>query len=168
MKVYISGKIGEEVISDATRAKFARAERMLEKMGYEVTNPASVMCQQLLRFSRSMEERRGHTVRDFYSFALITDIVSLWRDCEAIYMLNDWRKSPGATAEYYFAKATGKRMLFADRHDACEHLIERMYREVRAGNPPGEYLELPQNDAEIAYFSKHLHDAWLPIEGGER
>ena len=30
MRIYISGKIGEEVISDATREKFARAERMLE------------------------------------------------------------------------------------------------------------------------------------------
>ena len=31
MRVYISGKIGEEVISEATRQKFERAERMLEE-----------------------------------------------------------------------------------------------------------------------------------------
>jgi hypothetical protein len=29
MRVYISGKIGEEVLSEATRKKFARAEKML-------------------------------------------------------------------------------------------------------------------------------------------
>ena len=39
MKVYISGKIGEEVISEATRQKFAKAEEMLKAKGYEVFNP---------------------------------------------------------------------------------------------------------------------------------
>ena len=36
MKIYISGKIGEAVISEATRQKFAKAEKMLEAKGYEV------------------------------------------------------------------------------------------------------------------------------------
>lgn len=172
MKFYISGKIGEEVISEATREKFARAERMLKAKGYEVFNPT---CEEWQRHVWVMYEKDRHSKEpwldgmfpDLYGYTLLRDLMVLSAK-DAIYMLNDWRKSPGATAEYYFAKATGKRMLFADRHDACEHLIERMYREVRAGNPPGEYLELPQNDAEIAYFSKHLHEAWLPIEGGER
>lgn len=39
MKVYISGKIGEVVISEATRKKFAKAEEMLKAKGYEVFNP---------------------------------------------------------------------------------------------------------------------------------
>lgn len=30
MLIYISGKIGEEVISEATRQKFAKAEEMLK------------------------------------------------------------------------------------------------------------------------------------------
>lgn len=38
MRVYISGKIGEEVISDATRQKFAKAEKMLQDRGYDVFN----------------------------------------------------------------------------------------------------------------------------------
>ena len=40
-KVYISGKIGEEVLSDATREKFARAEDMLRSKGYDVFNPTT-------------------------------------------------------------------------------------------------------------------------------
>ena len=32
--------------------------------------------------------------------------------CDAIYLLKDWRDSPGATAEYYYAKACGKEILF--------------------------------------------------------
>lgn len=33
MKVYISGRIGEEVISDETRQRFAKAEEMLKAKG---------------------------------------------------------------------------------------------------------------------------------------
>ena len=39
MKVYISGKIGEAVISDETRQKFDAAEKMLQDKGYRVFNP---------------------------------------------------------------------------------------------------------------------------------
>ena len=35
-KVYISGKIGEEVLSDATREKFAKAEEYIKAKGYKV------------------------------------------------------------------------------------------------------------------------------------
>lgn len=44
MRVYISGKIGEEVISDETRQKFAAAQKMLEDRLSDmstVINPAS-------------------------------------------------------------------------------------------------------------------------------
>lgn len=107
MKVYISGKIGEEVISDATRQKFARAEKMLKAKGYEVVNPASDKCQMLLRYSMKKEEDLGYK-GDFYSLALMTDLVSIWRDCDAVYFLEDWDKSPGAGSEHSFAMAIGK------------------------------------------------------------
>jgi len=41
MRFYISGKIGEEVISEATRRKFAAVEAMLQAKGYETFNPTS-------------------------------------------------------------------------------------------------------------------------------
>ena len=40
-KVYISGKIGEEVLSDATREKFAKAEEYIKAKGYKVFNPTT-------------------------------------------------------------------------------------------------------------------------------
>ena len=40
-KVYISGKIGEEVLSKATREKFAKAEKWLKAQGYAVFNPTT-------------------------------------------------------------------------------------------------------------------------------
>ena len=39
MKVYISGKIGEEVLSDAPREKFAKAEAYLKGWDFEVFKP---------------------------------------------------------------------------------------------------------------------------------
>lgn len=117
MKVYISGKIGEEVISEATRQKFARAEEMLKAKGHEVTNPASDECQRLLRYSLKREEKYGYK-GDFYSFALMTDHVSIWRDCDAVYFLEDWENSPGAQSEHSFAMAIGKKMLWQRLEDA--------------------------------------------------
>lgn len=117
MKVYISGKIGEEVISDATRQKFARAEKMLRAKGHEVTNPASDKCQKKLKLSLMVEEGCGYK-GDFYSFALMTDLVSIWRDCDAVYFLEDWGYSPGANAEHSFAMATGKKLLWQRLEDA--------------------------------------------------
>ena len=167
MRVYISGKIGEEVISDATRRKFARAVKMLRAKGYDVENPSDAWNQILLKNSLSRERAKGYD-GDFYSFALMTDIVSIWRDCDAVYFLDDWRQSPGATAEYYFARAVGKRMFWQDRRDACEYLIQRMYDEAKAEGRTIGYDGLQErNDIEIAYFEKHLDEAWLPTAGKE-
>ena len=40
MKVYISGKIGEDEMSAATRNKFLNAAKVLENEGYEPFNPS--------------------------------------------------------------------------------------------------------------------------------
>ena len=167
MKIYISGKIGEEVISDATRRKFARAEEMLKAKGYEVINPASQKWQDLLRCSMLFEERKGHYVGDSYSFALVTDLLSIWEDCDAVYFLKDWMLSPGANAEYDFAWAIKKRMLFAKRDDACIYLFCRMCREAEAGGKTISTDRTLINKAKEAYCEAHLHEAWLPIEEGK-
>lgn len=154
MKVYISGKIGEEVISDATRQKFARAEKMLRAKGYEVTNPTSDKCQILVWLSMKDEEKRGYK-GDFHSFALITNLVSIWRDCDAVYFLEDWENSPGAQAEHSFAMATGKKILFASREQAVHHLEEEWRKANKAMN-----MRTPRHK----YVDLHLHELWLPIE----
>ena len=116
MKVYISGKIGEEVISEATRQKFARAEEMLKAKGYEVFNPCDEKWQRTLR--RSYEKDRQHeeawidgTFPDFYTYALLRDQMVISTK-DAVYFLEDWDLSPGAQSEYYFAKAIKKIMFF--------------------------------------------------------
>ena len=172
MKVYISGKIGEEVISEATRQKFATAGAMLEAKGYDVFNPCDERWQRTLK--REYENDRYvksslimGKFPDFYSYCLLRDLMVMSTK-DAVFFLSDWRKSPGALTEHQFAEATGKRMFFADRHDAYEYLIGRMYREAEAGNTPVEYETIQdRNDIEIAYFTRHLHEAWRPLSGKE-
>lgn len=115
MKVYISGKIGEEVISEATRQKFARAEEMLKAEGYTVFNPTSKSWQEYLSIVWSVEPPIKSM--DKYSFILLEDLQKLAK-YDAVYFLEDWDKSPGANAEHSFAMATGKKMLWQRLEDA--------------------------------------------------
>lgn len=168
MKVYISGKIGEEVISDATREKFARAQAMLEAKGYEVFNPVSEKWQRMLKEEYEIQffdhkKTIPTSSVSFYTYALLRDQMVLTIK-DAVYFLDDWNRSPGAKSEYYFVKAVGKRFFFQDRHDAAEYLIERMHKEAKANGKPVGYENLKnRNDIEIAYFTKHLDEAWLPL-----
>lgn len=165
MKVYISGKIGEAVISDETREKFDAAEKMLQDKGYRVFNPTDQV------WVCGLQENHRNTVwifgKDvdfpFYDYCLLKDLQKLAL-CDAIYMLADWRQSPGARTEHAFASAVGKRFFFEDRFQACEYLCKEMHSLVAKGNPPAEYLENDNtNDAEIAYVKKHLDRVWRPI-----
>ena len=90
MKVYICGKIGEEVLSSETREKFARAEKMLRSKGYDVFNPTTS------GFGESAELAAVRYGTSFYKEIIIYDLAAL-KQCDAIYMLSDWEKSPGMT-----------------------------------------------------------------------
>lgn len=122
MRVYISGKIGGEVISDATRQKFARAEEMLKAKGYQVFNPCDERWQKILR----REYEHDSYVKspwltdkfpDFYAYCLLRDLMVLAKK-DAIYMLADWTESDGANVELDFARATGKQLFWESKEDA--------------------------------------------------
>lgn len=121
MKVYISGKIGEEVISDATRQKFARAEKMLKAKGYEVFNPCSTAWQHCLKrgYESQSFEKDGIPANaiPFYDYCILRDLMCLSLK-DTVYFLEDWDKSPGANVEHSFAMATGKKMLWQRLEDA--------------------------------------------------
>ena len=116
MRIYISGKIGEEVISEATREKFARAERILEKHFNPefdmIVNPASEAFQDTMKQAFEWRE----LLRNLPDI-LLYDLHWL-RTCDAIYMLEDWTKSDGANVELDFARATGKKVLWQREEDA--------------------------------------------------
>ncbi len=99
-KVYISGKIGEEVLSDATREKFAKAEEYIKAKGYKVFNPTT---SGLGTMADAYAKACG---TNFYTEILLLDIMEL-KKCDIICLLPDWDESPGAQAELFFAKAIG-------------------------------------------------------------
>lgn len=99
-KVYISGKIGEEGLSEATRQKFASAEKFLKAKGYKVFNPITSGYDAM---AENIAKANGTT---FYREILLLDIMAL-QQCDIICILPDWSDSPGARAELFFAEAIG-------------------------------------------------------------
>ena len=110
MRVYISGKIGEEVISEATRRKFAKADEMLQAKGYETFNPTAGEWQEHLykKYKLDREVQPNGEKVSFYEYALLRDLMVL-ATCDAIYMLADWSQSNGSNVELDFAGATRKK-----------------------------------------------------------
>ena len=124
MEVYISGKISEEVISDTTRQKFARAEEMLKAKGHEVFNPTSLEWTEYLNRTYYTDSfcPVGLPVSSihFYSHVLLRDLMKL-STLDAIYMLEDWYSSPGAKAELAFAMATKKKIFWQNEADSLAY-----------------------------------------------
>ena len=137
MKVYISGRIGEEVISDETRQRFAKAEEMLKAKGYETFNPADEQVQYWLDEMYESAKEMDETL-DRYTYYLMKVMIKLAK-CETIYMQENWRRSPGATAEYHFAVATKKTFLFQSLGQAKSYLYE-MYDTCPEGNEYNEWI----------------------------
>lgn len=108
-RVYISGKIGEEVLSDATREKFARAERFLRSQGHAVFNPTtSGYGEYAERYVKAYNDGTEglYRQRQWYDQILLMDLSALC-SCDAICLLDDWRQSPGAKVELAYAQAIG-------------------------------------------------------------
>ncbi len=157
MRIYISGKIGEEVISDATRQRFEKAQKMLEERLSDqsyVCNPVDDLFQ--LTMDTDFHWRQ---MKKSYSEILLYDLNWL-HTCNAIYMLDGWKDSPGAQTEYKFAVATGKKIFYESKKDAINHLWD-----VFLGNPEHGKLSLSKG-TKLAneYAQQHLDEVWLPIE----
>lgn len=97
--IYISGKITGDI---SYKAKFKTEAEYLNAEGYEVINPAETV----------LPNSKLATWEDYMlvSFAFLNK-------ADEIYMLNDWKQSPGACAEYGFAIAKGMKI----RHEEVKH-----------------------------------------------
>lgn len=106
MKIYISGKIGNNIITAEIRDKFNEAAARIEVCGHEAVNPVDILHQNI-----------GGTyclvpVDDAYTRHLLYDL-NLVATCDAILFLPDWEDSPGAKAEHAFAAAIGKEIYYS-------------------------------------------------------
>ena len=94
MKVYISGAItGVENYKE----QFDKAQKELEKQGFEVINPTL--------FDKAMPENT--TYEEYMKLDLF--LLDL---CDSIYMLKNWNKSCGANREYGYALAQDKIIMY--------------------------------------------------------
>lgn len=93
MKVYISGPITGLPYEEVEKA-FSKAEASLKEQGHEVVNPLN---NGLPRESTWSEHMRAD--------------LKLLLDCDAIYMLNRWEYSKGASLEYDLAIDLGFKLI---------------------------------------------------------
>lgn len=93
MTIYISGKITG---TTDYKARFAEVEKKLKIDGHRVINPVKI-CAHIVPNSS-------------WATYMRTCIRALTR-ADAIYLLRDWRKSPGAKLEHQIAVALGMNVL---------------------------------------------------------
>ena len=106
--------MGEDILSDATIEKFNRAADYLIEQGWKVRNPVGETVQldiQQVHSKMEAQLNRELTDKERYESSLVVDIIML-SHCDAIYLLPDWKESPGAIAEAAFAQAVGKEIIY--------------------------------------------------------
>lgn len=139
-RIYISGKMGERSLSEATREKFAQAEERLKSEGWDPINPATSEYQDYAQgaLAESFEDWEDAGIEgewNEYGQMLLLDLHTIIL-CDAIYMLADWKQSPGATAEHAYAKALGKEMRYEVEVMDGEHGLvadlQRILNELKA------------------------------------
>ena len=139
-RIYISGKMGERSLSEATREKFAQAEARLKAEGLDPINPATSEYQDFMQgvLAEAFEDWDDSGIEgewNEYAEMLMHDlrIISL---CDALYMLADWKQSPGATAEHAYAKALGKEIRYEvevmEGDNALVADLQRILNELKA------------------------------------
>ena len=139
-KIYISGKMGEKSLSETTRDKFAQAEERLKAEGWDPINPATDEYQDFMQgvLAEAFEDWEDSDIEgewNEYAEMLMHDlrIISL---CDALYMLADWKQSPGATAEHAYAKALGKEIRYEvevmESDNALVADLQRILNELKA------------------------------------
>jgi hypothetical protein len=108
-KVYLIGKV-TGLDYRKTVKKFAEAEFRLRILGYEVVNPMKII--------------RNPTVK--WSLAMRVCISTMLEDCDAIYLLPDWKLSIGAKLEYEVANQLQFYLVTEDE-------IERLESKIKEG-----------------------------------
>lgn len=94
VRIYISGKI-TGLDADSVKRKFNNVKELLEAIDFEVVNPL----ESGLPDNATWEE---HMAKD----------ITMLMSCDAIYMMDNWMDSRGASFEYDIAKRLGKMIYF--------------------------------------------------------
>lgn len=139
-KIYISGQISDLPIEDVV-ARFSKAEEYLTEQGYEVVSPI----------------HNGLPWDAPWELHIAMDIVLL-TGCNAIYLLEGWDNSRGATLEKNFAELTKKKIIYEAAPAYAE--IKQAITEVFGLS----FSEITTRCKELKYvyarkiFAKFMHD----------
>lgn len=102
MKIYISGPI-TGIPYEQAYAAFERAENIFRDRGFDPVNPM-----------KTVLEQADLTWADY-----MKQDIPLLLECEAIFMLDGWMRSKGATLERQIAAALGMRVIY-ESMNVCE------------------------------------------------
>jgi hypothetical protein len=94
LKIYIAGKIGN-LPEKEYKANFDKAEWEASELGYIPVSPLK------------LPHAHGRTWSEF----MREDLIAMLK-CDAVYALNNWRQSPGATIEVETAKSVGINIIY--------------------------------------------------------
>lgn len=124
MKIYISGPI-TGLDHQTAFANFERAEKMLRDLGFDPVNP----------MKHSGLDANGGKDADGVAYSweeYMKADIALLLGCDAIYLLNGWEASRGATLELNIAQPLKIKLIFApsppkssdgDRCEKCNKLL---------------------------------------------
>ena len=166
MRIYISGKIGELEPIPSTIEKFAKAEEKLRARGFDVFNPIRMeilkKAKALFRPEFTITNEGNSHKPGLYETILLFDLHALYH-CHAIYLLEDYKRSPCALTEAAFAVATDKKRFFQNAYHARIYLEHEYDYLVTFGKPPLQ-REDGENDSDLRdrYVRMHLDEILIP------
>ena len=100
MLVYIAGKVTGD---PGYQKKFARAAEVLESKGFEVMNPAVL--------PETMDYEAAMRV-----------CTAMLKECDAICLLDDWQRSPGAQREFQHAFDQDMKIMKLEYEPICTYM----------------------------------------------
>lgn len=107
MKIYIAGRMTG--IKDYNFPAFYASEEKLKKMFEEVINPAKI--------SALIAKLENTTIDKISRKLCMREDIRQLLMCDAIYMLQGWEDSQGATLEHEIAKAIGLRIYYEEENN---------------------------------------------------
>lgn len=133
MKVYISGAISG--VKDYEK-EFSKAEEDLKAKGYETVNPCTL----------------PHDHDKSYAAFMKEDIKELLK-CDAIYMLDGWEDSRGASTEHSIAMVCGLRIYYSKD-------FTRDYDSLFEAGTAAQLEKLRENEHKTGWENLSLKEIW--------
>ena len=105
--IYVAGPM--RGYDDGNFPAFDRQTKQLTHQGWVVINPAEKGREQGSppNGHKTFDPSVDYDDQEFMRIALERDMVSICRECTAIYMISGWENSRGAKSEWHCAKALG-------------------------------------------------------------